>query len=219
NDLQEVNSVCLSVYYTSDPAILVSPPRALLGGDYLGCPQVLQPLLSLSLRTYRRPPQSLLDLYTMSLLNTTQPTYGSMVSDTASESGTTFWQHLKQFCNDNMSFSLTLENKGSVARDHLSNERTFLAWIRTSLSLITCGIATTQLMELNKANPKLSKGLGGSFVFLGILFVLFGASRYLSSQTAMTKEKFPLGRTTFAFTTMSVMVVMVAVMMVTMGRG
>ncbi|RUS31614.1 hypothetical protein BC938DRAFT_477459 [Jimgerdemannia flammicorona] len=36
--------------------------------------------------------------------------------------------------------SLLLENKGSVARDHLSNERTYLAWLRTSLSIITVGV-------------------------------------------------------------------------------
>ncbi|SCV73701.1 BQ2448_6131 [Microbotryum intermedium] len=41
-----------------------------------------------------------------------------------------------------------LENKGSVARDHLANERTFLAWLRTSLSLASIGIAITQLFRL-----------------------------------------------------------------------
>jgi hypothetical protein len=33
-----------------------------------------------------------------------------------------------------------LENKGSVARDHLANERTFLAWLRTTLGLASIGI-------------------------------------------------------------------------------
>lgn len=33
-----------------------------------------------------------------------------------------------------------LENKGSVARDHLAGERTFLAWLRTSLALASIGI-------------------------------------------------------------------------------
>ncbi|KAL8290419.1 hypothetical protein RQP46_002677 [Phenoliferia psychrophenolica] len=42
-----------------------------------------------------------------------------------------------------------LENKGSVARDHLANERTYLAWLRTSLSLASIGIAITQLFRLN----------------------------------------------------------------------
>ncbi|KNZ64049.1 hypothetical protein VP01_1073g12 [Puccinia sorghi] len=45
-----------------------------------------------------------------------------------------------------------LENKSSVARDHLANERTFLAWFRTSLSLTSIGIALVQISRLAKQN-------------------------------------------------------------------
>ena len=36
-----------------------------------------------------------------------------------------------------------LENRGSVARDHLASERTFLAWLRTSLGLASIGIGAS----------------------------------------------------------------------------
>jgi hypothetical protein len=38
------------------------------------------------------------------------------------------------------SVSLRLENTGSVARDHLASERTFLAWVRTSLAVASTGV-------------------------------------------------------------------------------
>lgn len=39
--------------------------------------------------------------------------------------------------------TLTLQNTGSVARDHLSSERTFLAYVRTSLSFSSAGVGTS----------------------------------------------------------------------------
>lgn len=39
-------------------------------------------------------------------------------------------------------FSLVLENKGNVARDHLASERTYLAYVRTSLATASAGVGT-----------------------------------------------------------------------------
>lgn len=39
-----------------------------------------------------------------------------------------------------LSISLTLQNSGSVARDHLASERTFLAYMRTSLAIASSGV-------------------------------------------------------------------------------
>lgn len=47
--------------------------------------------------------------------------------------------------------AVQLANKGAVARDHLANERTFLAWLRTSLAFASIGVAITQFFRLQSS--------------------------------------------------------------------
>ncbi|KAK6339583.1 hypothetical protein TWF718_008979 [Orbilia javanica] len=111
--------------------------------------------------------------------------------------------------------SLSLENKGSVARDHLALERTFLAWLRTSLSFASIGIAVTQLFRLNSAmessDPAVEQGamtlrrmgkpLGATFLGIAILVLLIGINRYYESQNWLLKGKFPASRGSIVFLT------------------
>ncbi|CAG8473008.1 9830_t:CDS:2 [Dentiscutata erythropus] len=88
--------------------------------------------------------------------------------------------------------SLVLENKASVARDHLANERTFLAWLRMSLSFISIGIAITQSilkLDSNK-DDEASKRLGIAFIGFGIIFLGLGLFRYFNFQKLMTQDCF-----------------------------
>ncbi|KAI8083155.1 uncharacterized protein BX664DRAFT_285118 [Halteromyces radiatus] len=113
-----------------------------------------------------------------------------------------FWTYLLE----QQSLSVYLDNKGSVARDHLANERTYLAWLRTSLSLISVGVGLTQLFRLDKtpsthypkdefeALLKSGRLVGLMFILLGIFFVLFAVSRFFHSQQAMIKGYFPASR-------------------------
>lgn len=43
----------------------------------------------------------------------------------------------------------TYANTGSVARDHLASERTFLAWMRTGLGFVALGIAVERFSQLD----------------------------------------------------------------------
>ncbi|MCJ1379833.1 hypothetical protein MMC17_002936 [Xylographa soralifera] len=108
--------------------------------------------------------------------------------------------------------SVELDNKGSVARDHLALERTFLAWLRTSLAFASIGIAITQLFRLNTTISQgggltpvpvapgtlrlrqVGKPLGATFLGIAILVLVVGGRRYFESQYWIIRGKFPASR-------------------------
>lgn len=56
------------------------------------------------------------------------------------------------------SVSLRLENSGSVARDHLASERTFLAYMRTSLAIASAGVGKRPVPHLFRDNLSEANG-------------------------------------------------------------
>ncbi|KZS93611.1 hypothetical protein SISNIDRAFT_383231, partial [Sistotremastrum niveocremeum HHB9708] len=115
---------------------------------------------------------------------------------------------------------LTLENSGSVARDHLASERTWLAYIRTSLAIASAGVALVQLftisMQNNPSDPvhlniqRFARPLGSSIVLLGLIVLAIGIWRFFDVQNALTKGQFSPARVTVVFLS-SALVVLVAV--------
>ncbi len=83
------------------------------------------------------------------------------------------------------------QNRDSRLREHLANERTFLAWLRTSIALIGFGLAIarfglflrqpqmTTTQQIIQNHPLLnSENLGLSLVIVGIAFIAIAAWRY-----------------------------------------
>ncbi|KAL5490694.1 hypothetical protein ACEPAI_5528 [Sanghuangporus weigelae] len=92
--------------------------------------------------------------------------------------------------------SLVLENSGSVARDHLAAERTFLAYVRTSLGCAAAGVALVQLIAMTPTDVSMpletfGKILGALTEVLGVGIMLIAVFRYFSMQRALIDGKFP----------------------------
>lgn len=132
------------------------------------------------------------------------PTSQDTISDTAQPTQCTSTPRRRRIRNKcieqfkEMSRSMTLENSGSVARDHLACERTFLAYVRTSIGCSTMGVGTwfqtttayrhtstqtkialVQLFSLNATNitskiPRVGNVLGAIVVLLGMVVLILG---------------------------------------------
>ncbi|CUA68824.1 hypothetical protein RSOLAG22IIIB_03689 [Rhizoctonia solani] len=111
---------------------------------------------------------------------------------------------------DKYSPQLVLENSGSVARDHLANERTWLAYVRTSLAIASTGVALVQLFTIAAQQPagtvligaklqRFARPLGSVIVVIGMVVLALGVNRYFRVQHSLTLNKFPPARKTVAF--------------------
>lgn len=65
-----------------------------------------------------------------------------------------------------------------LAAEYLANERTFLAWVRTSISVIALGFVVSKfglwLEELASVSPEIAKIRTGSSIPIGVGMMLFG---------------------------------------------
>lgn len=82
-------------------------------------------------------------------------------------------------------------------RDHLANERTFLAYTRTSLALSMMGVTVTQLLRLQHSiDPShvygyhvLGRPLGVFFQIAAMAMSIIGGHRYWRQQMCMARGK------------------------------
>jgi putative membrane protein len=86
------------------------------------------------------------------------------------------------------------------ARDHLANERTFLAWVRTSVAVVVFGfaigrfaIAMRQLTAFQGQVSKttgLSVWMGMSSILAGVIMAVAGLVRYRKTRAQLEEGKF-----------------------------
>ncbi|KIO31518.1 hypothetical protein M407DRAFT_131128 [Tulasnella calospora MUT 4182] len=137
----------------------------------------------------------------------------SATTAVASPRSRSSFQTLKDFV-DNINPAPSLENSGSVARDHLANERTWLAYVRTSLAIASAGVALVQLFTITatsnasaKELRRLIRPLGATVVVLGLAVLIVGCWRYFRIQSTLQTGYFPPARRTVGLMTGALMVI------------
>ncbi len=112
-----------------------------------------------------------------------------------------------------------------------SSERTFLAWLRTSLAFASIGIAITQLFRLNTTTSgdagggkpddrqlsslrHVGRPLGSTFLAISVLILFLGYNRYYQSQYWILRGKFPASRGTILLVSLVAFALMVASLVV-----
>lgn len=83
-----------------------------------------------------------------------------------------------------------VENRDSAARDHLANERTFLAWVRTALGLVGLGVLLERLGAGHDRVIAIAAGVG--FISFGGLTLIYAVSRYLWVARNLERGMFPV---------------------------
>ena len=86
------------------------------------------------------------------------------------------------------------------ARDHLANERTFLAWVRTGAAIVVFGFAIgrfaiairqlTALQEHPVRTPGISVWLGSFTIAAGVMLVVAGLVRYRKTRAQLDSGSF-----------------------------
>ncbi len=83
-----------------------------------------------------------------------------------------------------------IENSGSQARDHLANERTFLAWVRTSLAFVGLGVVIAKVGERTFETTLLSITL----LVGGLVASTYSLLRYRRVTNALVAGRYRVAR-------------------------
>ena len=127
----------------------------------------------------------------------------------------------------------TLTKIGDTTNNHLANERTFLAWVRTSISIIVFGFVVArfgialrefslaQNHPIQQSNTSLEIGVG--FMIVGTLIALISLFRYQVDMHQIAKGSFkPATVTTLLvgfFTTLFGLTLIIYLMMTAQSLG
>lgn len=104
---------------------------------------------------------------------------------------------------------MTTPDQSGKAGDHLANERTFLAWIRTSISIIVFGFVVAKfgitlreflrMQGQSQQESGWSLGIGVTFMAMGIFMAVLALARYRTVLQRLESGQFQPARAVIVF--------------------
>ena len=83
------------------------------------------------------------------------------------------------------------EDRGAETREHLANERTLLAWVRTGVGLISVGFVVERAGALAGGDSvAVSEFFGIALVALGCLALIVGSFEFFANRRMIRKNEF-----------------------------
>lgn len=98
---------------------------------------------------------------------------------------------------------------GNRARDHLANERTYLAWLRTALGLAATGALFAKLSDASTVTRALAV-LASSLISVAVL--AYGTKRYYEVARDLEEGRFRVSGRSPVVITVAVALVLVAIL-------
>lgn len=96
----------------------------------------------------------------------------------------------------------------AMERTRMSNERTFLSWVRTAIACIGGGVAIIRLINFNTETHKfVAQVSGDSLIFIGILFLIFSLINFKQVKHQLPPVKGFKEPTSFFITSAAVMLI------------
>jgi putative membrane protein len=80
--------------------------------------------------------------------------------------------------------------RGAETREHLANERTLLAWVRTGVGLISVGFVVERAGALAGGDAAASEFFGVALVALGCLALIVGSFEFFANRRMIRENEF-----------------------------
>jgi putative membrane protein len=106
----------------------------------------------------------------------------------------------------------------NLARDHLANERTYLAWLRTAAAVMAFGLAVAGFADQVRSTSIVA---GGLLIAAGTAGVWYGTARYRQVAEQIERNRFSYrhqGQAAIIASTVLVITVIAALVLLIVGR-